>query len=504
MPSRRVPLQEEERHQLRVASRRRYEEKNKERRREAAKLRMQGTQSKMAEADYHTRRKYRERVAAHSESYRNRRDTAEREQSRIADTETRRARKQEAKALSKKHARTTQHEPTKTFALKTPRQPAKKLRLDAPPQNQKPRPVLSAMPRRRSISPDSEEDSEEGEDGGPQVPLPQLFFEARAPHPARLRCKACGLDDCPGCACIVAAGSTALGVHMPFGAPPYDNGVLLCIPIYKADLGHEDRDAHTGGFYAVVHPEWMGVVTSGASLERQLKRYPGARMFSAFTWSRFHDLWTLDCSEYHEHENESPQTRARHSLRVRQQRRNEEHYFKLVAADEAIRVEEEGKWVKKEEMEYLAATRPPPVPLSPQRARLQFERVLGPGAGTRPLLEAQNSPFVVSDPSPSSDLDRRMVMDGNDHLKRSRSLQANVGGAPPTYSDFDNSEPGPSTPVGMKNEPRLYAVSGHSRVFRSKDRAVRALQDTPGAELFWSRDPKEVWSFIAEARDCMP
>jgi hypothetical protein len=50
---------------------------------------------------------------------------------------------------------------------------------------------------------------------------------------------------------------------MPFGAPPYDNGVLLCIPIYKADLGHEDRDAHTGGFYAVVHPEWMGVVTSG-------------------------------------------------------------------------------------------------------------------------------------------------------------------------------------------------------------------------------------------------
>jgi hypothetical protein len=155
-------------------------------------------------------------------------------------------------------------------------------------------------------------------------------------------------------------------------------------------------------------------------------------------------------------------------LRVRQQHRNEEHYFKLVAADEAIRVEEEGKRVKKEEMEYLAATRPPPVPLSPQRARLQFERVLGPGAGTRPLLEAQNSPVIVSDPSPSSGLDHRVVMDGNDHLKRSRSLQANVGGAPPAYSDFDNSEPGPSTPVGMKNEPRLYAVSGHSRVFRSK------------------------------------
>ncbi|KAJ7713640.1 hypothetical protein B0H14DRAFT_2644729 [Mycena olivaceomarginata] len=71
----------------------------------------------------------------------------------------------------------------KTLALKTPRQPAKKLRLDAPPQNQKPRSVLTAVPRRRSISPDEEEDSEDGEDGGPQVPLPQLFFEARAPRP---------------------------------------------------------------------------------------------------------------------------------------------------------------------------------------------------------------------------------------------------------------------------------------------------------------------------------
>jgi hypothetical protein len=265
---------------------------------------------------------------------------------------------------------------------------------------------------------------------------------------------------------------------MPFGTPPYDNGVLLCIPIYKADLGHEDRDAHTGGFYAVVHPEWMGVVTSGcvscfltlfftkcsrASLARQLNQYPGARTFSAFTWSRFHDLWTLDCSEYHKHENESPETRARHSLRVRQQRRNEEHYLRLVAADEAIRVEEEEKRVKKEEMEYLAATRPPPVPLSPRRARLQFERVLGPQAVARPLLEAHNSLIAIGDSPPSSQRNHRPCN--------------NVACAPPAYSDFDGSQPGfdgsqpgPSTPSveRMEKEPRLYAVSGHSRVFRSK------------------------------------
>jgi hypothetical protein len=49
---------------------------------------------------------------------------------------------------------------------------------------------------------------------------------------------------------------------MPFGTPPYDNGMLLCIPIYKPDRGHEDKDTHTSGFFAVVHDDWKGVVTS--------------------------------------------------------------------------------------------------------------------------------------------------------------------------------------------------------------------------------------------------
>jgi hypothetical protein len=49
---------------------------------------------------------------------------------------------------------------------------------------------------------------------------------------------------------------------MAFGSPPYDNGPLLCIPIYSADAGHEDREAHTGGFFAVIHDNWKGAVTS--------------------------------------------------------------------------------------------------------------------------------------------------------------------------------------------------------------------------------------------------
>jgi rubredoxin len=49
---------------------------------------------------------------------------------------------------------------------------------------------------------------------------------------------------------------------MPFGAPPYETGVLLCTPVYAPDPGHEDQDTHTGGYFAVVHDEWKGVVTS--------------------------------------------------------------------------------------------------------------------------------------------------------------------------------------------------------------------------------------------------
>jgi hypothetical protein len=90
----------------------------------------------------------------------------------------------------------------KNLALKIPHKAAKKLVLDAPLPKQKPRPLLDAVPRQRGISSDEEEDSEEEQGGGTQRPLPQLSFEARAPHPARLRCKACGLDDCPGCACM--------------------------------------------------------------------------------------------------------------------------------------------------------------------------------------------------------------------------------------------------------------------------------------------------------------
>ncbi|KAJ7865155.1 hypothetical protein B0H14DRAFT_3443119 [Mycena olivaceomarginata] len=309
---------------------------------------------------------------------------------------------------------------------------------------------------------------------------------------------------------------------MPFGAPPYETGVLLCTPVYAPDPGHEDQDTHTGGYFAVVHDEWKGVVTSQESLARALKRYPGARTFTAYTWSRFHDLWTLDCTEYHNHEPQTPaapKQRAPASprkpgLNAAQRRRNEEHNAFLVAENTRIEAEDKGRIELQEGLAYLAATKPPLVPLSPQRARLQFERVLGLGAGASHLRSAPNPPIAVGDPPPppagdsppppadSSRLPAYLAasMDGNSHLKRTHCEDAAITGtSAPEYTDLD---PGPSVlpAESLKREPRLYAVSGHSCMFRDRDCAVVVLQQTRGAELFWSRDPQEVWRFIAETR----
>ncbi|KAJ7849711.1 hypothetical protein B0H14DRAFT_3452403 [Mycena olivaceomarginata] len=412
-------------------------------------------------SDYFTRRKYRERAATHSENYRDRLDAAQREQGRIADAETRRARKKEARALRRKHA--AGHTPAPSAKLTTPCKPAK-----TAPSKPKPAPAPSAS-RRRAISP-------EQEDSGDHRPLPVLF-EARAPRPPR--CKACGGEECPGCA--FAAGTTApiSLVAMPFGAPPYDTGPLLCIPIYKADLGHEDRHAPHRRIFRRGSPRMDG----SASLARQMDRYPGARTFSASTWLKFDDLWTLDCREYHNHESDSR------------------------AADKEIREEEEERRVKeeedrvkekkrvKEEMDYLAATRPPPVPLSPQRARQLFDRVLGPGAGTPPfaLWKGPSRPIASADaepaamPSPPQTPPRAGTL--LEHARRRTSQLQDL----PAYSDVQVS--------GEGEAPGLYAVhaGSHNRVFNDRARAVDVLNETPGGELVFISDKQRLWQFLDRA-----
>ncbi|KAJ7812658.1 hypothetical protein B0H14DRAFT_3478699 [Mycena olivaceomarginata] len=288
---------------------------------------------------------------------------------------------------------------------------------------------------------------------------------------------------------------------MPVGPPPYDNGALLCIPIYAPDAGHEDREAHTGGFFAVIHGNWKGAVTSQASL------------------TSFLDLWTLDCSEYHEHEYETPEVRARASLQVRQHLRSVAHYERLVAADREIRVEEEAKRAEEEakraEEEAKRAEEEAKrgggggeagggggeaVPLSPQRARQLFDRVLGLGAGSPPpsMFKTRAEPTSPGNgnPAPTATTPQRppitppqtpariAAFDDHAHMPITR-----LSGLPP-YTDARGCE--------THQAPALYAVhaNGRNRVFNNRARAVEALRDTPGGELVFVGDEQNLWRFL--------
>ncbi|KAJ7896324.1 hypothetical protein B0H14DRAFT_3425682 [Mycena olivaceomarginata] len=254
---------------------------------------------------------------------------------------------------------------------------------------------------------------------------------------------------------------------------------------------------------AATPPIYEGGITASTRAVAPAKcpKYPGARTFSAFTWSRFLDLWTLDCAEYHEHEYETPEVRVRAALKVRQHLRSVAHYEQLVAANEAIReeeakraeegvkraeegvkraeegvkqAEEEAKRVKREEMEYLAATRPPPVPLSPQRAQQLFDRVLGLASfnGNHPTSAPPQTPACIA------------TFDDHAHVPTTR-----LSGLPP-YTSVQELETRPA--------PALYAIhaNGRNRVFNNRARAVEVLEDTPGGELIFVGDKQNLWRFL--------
>ncbi|KAF8137743.1 hypothetical protein K438DRAFT_1996771 [Mycena galopus ATCC 62051] len=171
MPPGRKSLDPETKQDHRRVSSAIYEAKNADKRREAAKLRMQRLRAAVANSDYHTRRKYRAQAAAHSEQYCNR--------------------KQEADAMRTSHCAA----PTAS-------------------STQGPTPPLKRMPRARPLHtssshrpPVGNSQGSEDEVDGEESDTPRLddtFFPGRiTPRTAVGRpCPGCGLYDCPSCACM--------------------------------------------------------------------------------------------------------------------------------------------------------------------------------------------------------------------------------------------------------------------------------------------------------------
>ncbi|KAJ7839847.1 hypothetical protein B0H14DRAFT_3697277 [Mycena olivaceomarginata] len=472
-------------------SRKRYEERNVERRREAAKLRMQrydhalispnsfhseqstSKRASVAASDYFTRLEYRNDAAASSARYRDRKRSQEREERHAANAVKKRARKREEEDIRRKHKPTTKPPPIPR--AKPPLLPAK------PPHRRWPSSPITPTPAPRRTAPplnnghltaedlnDSSTDEEPNEDRA-RCPLEAPTWPSRAAHPKR--CPHCFEEDCIGCACMCDASPDWIehgGHFFPTckyckgedcsgcACPPYP-GILLCTPIYQPDPGHEDRWKHPGPFYAVVSEEWRGVVTSITSLERMKLKYPDARTFQASPWSRFDKSWNMDCTEYHNHEGEHP---------------------KCPATPESS--------TPSSPLTVVPSLLPPlgsPQPTSPdrQRARLQSSHA-------RPRMAAHDVEAA---------------------FQAGAQVISTKDGPIVVWPEFEVAGKLPHTPTAEHevveeiidahgSKPVMYAVSGHNRVFQNRNRAMAVLQRTPGAELLFTRDENQLFEFLAE------
>ncbi|KAF8136879.1 hypothetical protein K438DRAFT_1996838 [Mycena galopus ATCC 62051] len=343
MPGGRKPLDAETKRQHRQLSSALYEAKNAGKRREAAKMRMCRHHEAMTNADYHTRREYRAQVAEHSENYRHRKLEEELVDRRSAGAVKRQARKVEAE-----HLRASHQSAAKSSPRPQPKPSCKRLPVA--------RRASSSQEMSRHLSPLSKRDGTSDDGAGEDSDA------SSAPRPQ---------SDKPFFPACITPRTTVMISHLfcSLMALPYfppSPGLLLCEPIYAPNPGHEDRFSHNA-FFAIIHEDWMGVVTSDNTIVRMLNAYPKARTFRATTWSRFEELWNLDCTEYHEHPNavptpasKMPSPRKKGELPTEDARNRE-----LV--------------VKANIQRNLGRTRPPAVPIdatfakSPQNSCLKWE-----------------------------------------------------------------------------------------------------------------------------------
>ncbi|KAJ7792121.1 hypothetical protein B0H14DRAFT_2624291 [Mycena olivaceomarginata] len=478
MPRGRPPLDPDIKQQRREETLKRYKEKG----RSLTKAFIQYLTSRpprhraaVMASDIFTQRKYARKAALASERYRDRKLEEVRAERCTTDTIVKQARRLERDALRTKHSK-----------------PSKIKRLPPPPP---PPPPLAKLPphavsKRRALSPItptpvsrrapsilsaavvhdelSGDELDEEREHRPPAELP--IWPGRGPRPQR--CSHCYQEDCVGCACLCPDSnewfehpgghyfptSAALNlILLDIMADSYP-GILLCEPKYAPDPGHEDRYEHPGPFYAVVCKEWRGVVTSKASRKRMMEQYPHAYTWEASPWWTFDRRWTLDCTEYHEHEGEHP------------------------VADEPIRpvTPDSGQ------------RQPPPStdsgssPRRPGSASISPPRLTATEDANGWAREVEHGPVHMIAEQGAREAEEGEESQGENLGPRQRKeVEVFVG-----ERAQENRAQGPATV--------MYAVSGKQRIFRNRDRAVAVLKRSPGAELLFSNNENKLFDFLAE------
>ncbi|KAJ7894460.1 hypothetical protein B0H14DRAFT_3426866 [Mycena olivaceomarginata] len=280
-------------------------------------------------------------------------------------------------------------------------------------------------------------------------------------------------------------------------ATPYP-GILLCAPQYAPDPGHEDQYKHPGPFYAVVCKDWWGVVTSKESRSRMLERYPNAYTWEASPWWTFDRRWTLDCTEYHEHEGEhpvadepihpatpdsgepsSPSTLLESTTLACTLTHTTIHHGRARPSCE-LQARSWAHQLSALTQQFIRVLGPqavvpgkPPIALPAKRKTTLFAHEVATAlhAGGKIILTAEGPAIVM----PQDDLGSKWCKE--------------VEGLVEEWTQ-ENRTQGPTAV--------MYAVSGKRHIFQNWDHAVAVLKRSPGAELLFTKDEDELFEFLAE------
>ncbi|KAJ6593720.1 hypothetical protein B0H19DRAFT_1056204 [Mycena capillaripes] len=484
MPPGRKPLDPHLRLQHRQESLQRYAEKNANALRAAARLRMQRKRAEISAGDYKTRARYAKKAREASEKYRFKKA----EEERAADVARRLLRKKvslkpktkpqhcgesrsapqattgsKSKSRAHREARPT---PLRTAATKLKRHEGHVHRHeqnkedsfsdDSGEERRRRRrsesPIFPGRIKPRTVVPPP--CSECGEVGCPGCACmcmeSTVWIEHKDGHffPT---CAKCGGDDCPGIFESKSArdlfpslistsimSSTNAAVAVP--------KALLCTPVFSPDPGHEDTERHSKAseewFYGVITKNWQGIVTSKEAVDRMKAKDATAHIFKASTWGRIHELWRVDCAEHHAHGEPAP-----------------------LVVDIAT-----------DSTPSRPASRVP----SPTKASRRTPSPTKAGASTSKKVGVQFCipPFHTANHHPPCQLAN---FDPFDALHDTAAIAAKFE----TWSSSKDDQ-----------QPLMFAVSGTSRIFRDRYRALAAFLETPGAELFYTYDEDAVLDFI--------
>ncbi|KAJ6512714.1 hypothetical protein C8R45DRAFT_920519 [Mycena sanguinolenta] len=443
-------------------SRQRYEQQNADKRREDARLRMRRKRAAMAAGDpiiYDRKREeeWIERVAAAALRWR---------EGQV-----------EAKALRRKHVQlqgpsTPTPVPATKKAKRLPAPPKDLLRVvtpvrrGVPSTSPTPAPALKKVKRlpgpgkelsnlaapsqQRITSPhplsDIAQDDDDDITDSTQEDDAQICRVHRSLSPVFEQRVVCN-EGCPGC----ASRGRALLPHLQEmwgGRVPWIY-VDFCIPTYKPDPGHEDRDVHDkaprASYYVIVSKYWSGVVSSQEAAARELKRDLDARTFTAPTWRAAMDWWKDDCQRRHNHHEDSePESSP-----------NSSPCSLVSAAFPCASVSAAFARARSASPTKIKSHRTPSLTkaISPSPTRTMAPIPSFPGARRSPRKQAHATEYVVSQFE--------------------------------SWFEANKHEP-----------PLLYGVSGHNRVFQDWDHAWATMKRTPGADLIFAHDEATVQEFV--------